>query len=153
MMLLAQKLERELAEGKNKYLQVCAQQGRLVDQVFEEDGETLKHIAAEAELATYRLWAEVEIADLRDDVKRLNAELAALQNAFENEVTAREQAESRLRDSCLEGRGDQEFPPCGRAIEAEARAAAAYDLLREVLDWGLPEDLKERIDDSIGEKK
>ena len=81
MMLLAQKLERELAEAKKKYLQVCAQHGRLVDQVYEEDGETLKHISA------------------------------------------------------------------------EARAAAAYDLLREVLDWGLPEDLKERIDAAIGKKK
>ncbi len=88
MMLLAQKLERELAakdaelsEAKKKYLLVCAHHGRLVDQVYEEDGETLKHISA------------------------------------------------------------------------EARAAAANDLLREVLDWGLPEDLKERIDAAIGEKK
>jgi hypothetical protein len=48
MMLLAQELERELAAVKEKYLQVCAQHVRLVDQVFEEDGETLKHIAAES---------------------------------------------------------------------------------------------------------
>jgi hypothetical protein len=81
MMLLAQKLERELAAVKEKYLQVCAQHGRLVDQVFEEDGETLKHIAA------------------------------------------------------------------------EVSAAAANDLLRECFDWGLPEDLKERIDAAMGEKK
>ena len=47
----ARKLERELAEAKKKYLQVCAQHGRLVDQVYEEDGETLKHISAEARAA------------------------------------------------------------------------------------------------------
>ena len=29
----------------------------------------------------------------------------------------------------------------------------ANDLLRECLDWGLPEDLKERIDAAIGKKK
>ena len=71
---------------------------------------------------------------LSGHMRDIEQELAELQNAFEDEVTAREQAESRLRDSCLEGRGDQEFPPCARAIEAEARAAAAYDLLREVRD-------------------
>jgi hypothetical protein len=177
MMLLAEKLERELA-------------------------------AKDAELSTYRQWAEVEIADLRDDVKRhieiasfnsedslqwrtmfqnernhmnaaqeeierLKESLRLLQAQYcrtidplleddgetpkyktENErlrgelAEAREvlehsernakiqyekwkQADSRLRDSCLEGRGDQEFPPCARAIEAEARAAADYDLLRK----------------------
>jgi hypothetical protein len=73
--------DAELSEAKKKYLLVCAQHGRLVDQVYEEDGETLKHISA------------------------------------------------------------------------EARAAAAYDLLRECFDWGLPEDLKERIDVVIGKKK
>ena len=73
--------------------------------------------AKEAELSLYREWAEVEIADLRDDVKR------HMQIATE--------AEARLRDSCLEGRGDQEFPPCARAIEAEARAAAAEQKMRD----------------------
>ena len=95
------RLNAELCEAKKKYLLVCAQHGRLVDQVYEEDGETLKQ-------------------------DRLNAELAELQNAFEDEVTAREQAESR--------------------------AAAADDLLRECLDWGLPKDLKERIDVAMGER-
>jgi hypothetical protein len=68
-----------------------------------------------------------ELRAMGEDVKRLRGELAELQNAFEDAVTARE--------------------------KAEARAAAANDLLRECLDWGLPEDLKERIDDAIGEKK
>ena len=61
----AEKAEAELSAAKKKYLQVCAQHGRLVDQVYEEDGETLK----QRELAAYKMWAEVEIADLRDDVK------------------------------------------------------------------------------------
>jgi len=47
----ARTLERELSEAKKKYLQVCDQHGRLVDQVYEEDGETLKHISAEARAA------------------------------------------------------------------------------------------------------
>jgi hypothetical protein len=105
MMLLAQKLERELAEGKNKYLQVCAQHGRLVDQVFEEDGETLKHIAAEAELADYKLWAAVEIADLRDDVKR-HIEIASFnaedslkwRTMFQNERDHHQAANDLLRE-------------------------------------------------------
>jgi hypothetical protein len=65
-------------------------------------------------------------------------------------------AESRLRDSCLEGRGDQEFPPCARAIEAESRAAAAYYLLREcraMLDGLEAQPLIYRIDKAMGEKK
>jgi hypothetical protein len=63
MMLLAQKLERELAAVKEKYLQVCAQHGRLVDQVFEEDGETLKHIAAESHsAAAYDLLREARLS-------------------------------------------------------------------------------------------
>jgi hypothetical protein len=75
MMLLAQKLERELAEAR----------------------EVLEHSERNAKFQ-YEKW---------------------------------KQAEARLRDSCLEGRGDQEFPPCARAIDAESRAAAAYDLLRK----------------------
>ena len=39
---------------KEKYLQVCAQHGRLVDQVYEEDGETLKHVAAYKKLAAIK---------------------------------------------------------------------------------------------------
>ena len=39
---------------KEKYLQVCAQHARLVDQVYEEDGETLKHIAAYKKLAAIK---------------------------------------------------------------------------------------------------
>ena len=49
-----QELEQELAEAKKKYLQVCAQHGHLVDQVYEEDGETLKHIAAYKKLAAIK---------------------------------------------------------------------------------------------------
>ena len=48
------RLRKELAEAKKKYLQVCAQHGRLVDQVYEEDGETLKHIAAYKKLAAIK---------------------------------------------------------------------------------------------------
>lgn len=110
MMLLAQKLERELAakdaelsEAKKKYLLVCAQHGRLVDQVYEEDGETLKVDA----------WKHLSVTAI----------------AAENQSVA-------------------EY-----VKELESRAAAAYDLLRECLDWGLPEDLKERIDVVIGKKK
>ena len=51
MMLLAQKLERELAEIQNAF----------------ENAVTARE-KAEAELANYKLWAEVEIADLRDDL-------------------------------------------------------------------------------------
>ncbi len=40
-----------------------------------------------------------------------------------------------------------------KAERAEASAVAAYDLLRECFDWGMPEDLKERIDVVIGKKK
>jgi hypothetical protein len=69
-------------------------------------------------------------------------------------------AESRLRDSCLESRGDQEFPPCARAIEAESRAAAAYDLLREcVIKLQNPierpdfsRNLIKRIEKAMGER-
>ncbi len=64
MMLLAQKLERELAEAKKKYLLVCAQHGRLVDQVYEEDGETLKHISAEARAAAL----EEALSQMLDDM-------------------------------------------------------------------------------------
>jgi hypothetical protein len=109
MMLLAEKLERELAakdaelsEAKKKYLLVCAQHGRLVDQVYEEDGETLKQERLQAELEKEQLWGKSQSV---------------------------------------------------RAEQAESCADAAYDLLRECLDWGLPVDLKERIDVVIGKKK
>jgi chromosome segregation ATPase len=92
--------------------------------------------------------SEAEIADLRDIVERLNAELAearridditmtafdTLEGKFKEQVQRAEQAEARLRDSCLEGRGDQEFPPCARAIEAESRAAALEEALSQMLD-------------------
>ena len=54
----ARELERELAEAKKKYLQVCAQHGRLVDQVYEEDGETLKQGRLNAELEKEQLWGK-----------------------------------------------------------------------------------------------
>jgi len=41
----------ELVEAKKKYLQVCAQHGRLVDQVYEDDGETLKQDSLQKDLA------------------------------------------------------------------------------------------------------
>ena len=65
-----QELEQELAEAKKKYLQVCAQHGRLVDQVYEEDGETLKHVAAEAELAACKAHA-ARYRWMKQEVKRI----------------------------------------------------------------------------------
>ena len=64
-----------------------------VDAVAREMNQRERAEQAEAELADYKLWAEVEIADLRDDGKRLNKEIAELQNAFEDSVTALELAE------------------------------------------------------------
>jgi hypothetical protein len=68
-------------------------------------------------------------------------------------------AEARIRDSCLEGRGDQEFPPCGRAIEAESRAAALEEALSQMLDDMGVDGLcvcpaaKEQAIAAMGEKK
>jgi hypothetical protein len=42
-------------------------------------------------------------------------------------------------------------PQCN--TQSSDRPTTAEDLLRECLDWGLPEDLKERIDAAIGKKK
>jgi hypothetical protein len=67
---------------------------------------------------------------MSESEQELERELAELQNAFEDEVTAREQAESR--------------------------AAAAYDLLREcraMLDGLEAQPLIYRIDAAMGEKK
>lgn len=75
-------LKAELTAAKEKYLQVCAQHGRLVDQVYEEDGETLKHVAAEAELASYKLWAEVEMADLMEEAVKDVAEWGAYASEY-----------------------------------------------------------------------
>lgn len=55
---------RSLAEERDKHFAASKSQN--------EDITSLQ-----AELASYKLWAEVEIADLRDDVKRLSDELAA----------------------------------------------------------------------------
>ena len=46
--------------------ETCFAEGKTPIQVLQRD-----LAAAKAELSTYRQWAEVEIADLRDDVKRL----------------------------------------------------------------------------------
>lgn len=78
MMLLAQKLERELAEGKNKYLQVCAQHGRLVDQVYEEDGETLKQVSLQAKLEKEQLWGKSQSVR----AEQAEAHAAALEEAL-----------------------------------------------------------------------
>jgi hypothetical protein len=49
---------------------------------------------------------------------------------------------------------DKQLASCyDKLCKAESRTAAAYDLLRECLDWGLPDDLKQRIDKAMGEKK
>ena len=141
MMLLARKLEQELAEVQkecgtairkslneityremaeeeaDKWLRLCTEwseanvklilraekaESRLRDSCLEGRGDQefppcARAIEAEEELASYKLWAEVEIADLREDGKRLNREIAELQNAFEDSVTALELAE-RERD-------------------------------------------------------
>jgi hypothetical protein len=152
MMLLAQKLERELAEGKNKYLQVCAQHGRLVDQVFEEDGETLKHIAAEAELADYKLWAEVEIADLRDDVKR-HIEIASFnaaeslkwRNLFQNERDHHQEANDLLRECRAMLDGLEAQPLIYRIDAAMGKRDAAADKYRKDNPLGGPANMFDAI--------
>ena len=64
------RLREELAETVNQIK--LAQKG--YDYIGAcEDARHYKEVAEQykAELGAYRLWAEVEIADLRDDVKRL----------------------------------------------------------------------------------
>ena len=73
---IGQQLERELAEAVNQVK--LAQRGYDYEGAMEY-ARHYKEVAEQykAELGAYRLWAEVEIADLRDDVKRLLGELAA----------------------------------------------------------------------------
>ena len=94
MMLLCVKLESELAEAKRETMQAI---GLAAFNKQEAETHYERAEKAEAELSAYKLWAEVEIADLREDGKRLNREIAELQNAFEDSVTALELAE-RERD-------------------------------------------------------
>ena len=80
MMLLSQKLERELAEVEEENLKLSAlvverdYQITLANKGYDyegavEDARHYKEVAkkAEAELADYKLWAEVEIADMMDE--------------------------------------------------------------------------------------
>ena len=83
-----QELEQELAEVKQENLKLSAlvverdYQITLANKGYDymgacEDARHYKELAEKykAELAAYKRWAEVEIADLRDDVKRLLGEL------------------------------------------------------------------------------
>jgi hypothetical protein len=96
MMTLSRTLERELAakeaelsEVKKKYLLVCAQHGRLVDQVYEEDGETLKQDGLNAELAAARrefaestsIWKH-NIQLFSDKAEQAESRAAALEEAL-----------------------------------------------------------------------
>ena len=82
------RLMAELAEVKRESLKLSAlvverdYQITLANKGYDyegavEDARHYKEMAEKykAELAAYKLWAEVEIADLRDDVKRLLGEL------------------------------------------------------------------------------
>ena len=82
------RLREELAEVKQENLKLSAlvverdYQITLANKGYDyegavEDARHYKEMAEKykAELAAYRLWAEVEIADLRDDVKRLFGDL------------------------------------------------------------------------------
>jgi hypothetical protein len=82
MLLLAEKLERELAEAKKKYLLVCSQHGRLVDQVYEEDGETLKQDRLNAELAEATAIWKGNMQLFSDKAERAEARAAALEEAL-----------------------------------------------------------------------
>lgn len=94
---------------------------------------------AEAELSTYRQWAEVEIADLRDDVRRLHAEKMAYYEATISLGKQTEQAEDRAA-----------------ANEKDAqryRWLRREDLLDEagnVFDTNCGKDLDDAVDKAMG---
>ena len=72
------RLREELAEAKRVMMQAI---GLAALNKGKAETHYERAEKAEAELASYKLWAEVEIADLRDDVKRLLGELFTIKGS------------------------------------------------------------------------
>jgi hypothetical protein len=130
MMLLAQKLERELAA---KDAELSGIRGVLKEYGYEN--ETIRHTDPDRGIVDDKLTL---VATVMFALDAKEAELAEARRIIE----ILKQDNFNLTEKVIPNIREQ----------AEARAAAAYDLLRECLDWGLPEDLKDRIDAAIGER-
>lgn len=85
---LMQDIEARLAVAeayREKYLLLTAQHARLVERVYEDDGETLRHVTLETEIA----YLKTELVRALADVERSDAETIA---AHAREAALRESA-------------------------------------------------------------
>ena len=72
MMLLCQKLEREVAELQNAFEDAVTAREQVEQErdkhFFASKAQNEDITVLQAELAAYKLWAEVEITNLREDL-------------------------------------------------------------------------------------